>query len=194
MGSDDENPRRWRAVSTTYDRVALVFEEWLPAALIFCMALGVTVSVVARYVFNQPILGIPELATNAMIWLVFIGAAAVTHRGLHIAIDFITDAMSPRWQAAIAVIAGACTLAVIGILFYWSWDLAAGTHRVLPMTGISAMWSWISLPIGALLMALREIAQMVAASRGLLSGDYEHPASSFADEFPDESQFVTEEL
>src|SRR5699024_7846002 len=131
------------------DRIIQVVEEWIPGALIGAMAVGVTVSVFARYVLHRPFQGVPELATGALVWIVFVGGAAVTRRGLHVALDVITNLFKWRSQAIFAILASAATIATLILLLVWSWDLTLGTHRILPMTGISAKFVWGALPLGA---------------------------------------------
>lgn len=176
---EPQKPALVRAMNT----VTLIIEEWLPGTLIAVMALGVTASVIARYIFHSPILGVPELATGAMVWVVFIGSAAVSRRGLHVALDVVTKKMPPRWKAAFAIVAGVCTVVILSLLLYWAWALTAGTHRVLPMTGLPAKVVWIALPIGSALMIIRELIAIGRAVIGLRSGDFDYPKGSFEDDF-----------
>lgn len=167
-------------------------EEGLPGLLVAFMAVGITISVFARYLFHAPIAGIPELATNAMIWVVFLGSAAVTRRGLHIALDVATKPLAPRLKAACAILAGLCTAAILLFLIVWSWKYIHSTHRILPMTGIPIRYIWIALPLGAALMLLHEIIAIGRSIRGLIDGTFEYSSASFGDHFATDEEFQEE--
>lgn len=167
-------------------------EEGLPGLLVACMAVGITISVFARYLFHAPITGIPELATNAMIWVVFLGSAAVTRRGLHIALDVATNALAPRLQAACAIFASLCTAIILLFLIVWSWRYLDSTHRILPMTSIPLRYIWLALPLGGTLMLLHEFIAICRSIKGLIDGNFEYPNASFGDHFGSDEEFQEE--
>lgn len=175
--------RQARAVLEYADRALRVVEELVPAGLILVMSLGVSLDVAGRFLLETPIRGTPELATAAMIWMVFLGSAAATRRGLHIAIDLVVRGLPPRGQAAVALLVSVVTIGVLALLAVWGWELAAGTQRSLQMTGISARYVWIALPVGAVLMMVRELVAVVRAIYGLRQGTYAAASSSFEEEF-----------
>lgn len=164
-------------------------EEGLPGLLVAFMAVGITIGVFARYLFHAPIAGIPELATNAMIWVVFLGSAAVTRRGLHVALDVTTNGLPPRLKAGCAIFASLCTATVLVFMVVWSWQYLSTTHRVLPMTGIPLFHAWIALPLGGALMLFHELVALGRSVKGLIDGDFDYQSGSFDDHFASDEQF-----
>src|SRR5918993_2518030 len=84
----------WRAVALlgAVERVAGVF-------LIALMVVTITVQVVTRYAFGQPLVWVEELATYSFIWSVFLGAALGLKEIRHIRIETFVGHMSERPRA-----------------------------------------------------------------------------------------------
>jgi len=59
-----------------------------------------SLQVITRYVFNEPLVWTEELASNLLIWLTFLGAAAVQRQDGHVRVEIIEEILSPsviRW-------------------------------------------------------------------------------------------------
>src|SRR5215207_4565086 len=84
----------WRAVALlgAIERVAGVF-------LIALMVVTITVQVVTRYAFGQPLVWVEELATYSFIWSVFLGAALGVKEMRHIRIETFLDRIRLRAAA-----------------------------------------------------------------------------------------------
>src|SRR5215204_4405168 len=101
----------WRAVALlgTIERVAGVF-------LIALMVVTITVQVVTRYAFGQPLVWVEELATYSFIWSVFLGAALGLKEMRHIRIETFLDRVKPRsgalFRAALYALILVCTVAL----------------------------------------------------------------------------------
>src|SRR5215218_987102 len=86
----------WRAVAWlgAVERVAGVF-------LIALMVVTITIQVVTRYAFGQPLVWVEELATYSLIWAVFLGAAAGLKELRHIRIETFVGRFSARPRAVL---------------------------------------------------------------------------------------------
>jgi TRAP-type C4-dicarboxylate transport system permease small subunit len=62
--------------------------------------------VVARYVFNRPIIAGDELAMILLVWSVFLTDALVTRDRDHVAFDIVWDLASPGVRRAMLVVQG----------------------------------------------------------------------------------------
>ena len=65
------------------------FEEWLTLALFWIMGGLVFTQFFTRYALNDSYAGTEELATNCLIAVVFIGAAACIRKDRHIQVDIL---------------------------------------------------------------------------------------------------------
>src|SRR5918995_2224489 len=101
----------WRAIVWLgeVERIAGIF-------LIALMVVTITVQVVTRYAFGQPLVWVEELATYSFIWSVFLGAALGLKEMRHIRIETFLDRIGARSaalaQALLYGIVGACCLAL----------------------------------------------------------------------------------
>jgi TRAP-type transport system small permease protein len=101
----------WRAVALlgAVERVAGVF-------LIALMVVTITVQVVTRYAFGQPLVWVEELATYSFIWSVFLGAALGVKEMRHIRIETFLDRIRVRtaafFRAALYALILLCSIAL----------------------------------------------------------------------------------
>ena len=87
-------PRRWwrllRRLGTLERAVCVVLLRWI--------VIAITIQIVTRYLFGQPLVWVEESAGYAFIWLVFLGAAAGFKELRHIRIDTFVVRLRPRPQ------------------------------------------------------------------------------------------------
>ena len=110
--------RWWR----TIELLARV-ERAIGVLLISTIVVTITVQVVTRYAFGQPLVWVEELAGYCFLWSVFLGAALGAKELRHIRIDTFVARLPVRrqaaWRAATWAIAGLCC-AVIAVQ---AWDI-----------------------------------------------------------------------
>jgi TRAP-type transport system small permease protein len=101
----------WRALALLgeAERIAGVF-------LIALMVVTITIQVVTRYAFGQPLVWVEELATYSFIWSVFLGAALGLKEMRHIRIETFLDRVKPRsgalFRAALYTLVLVCSVAL----------------------------------------------------------------------------------
>ena len=101
----------WRAVALlgAVERVTGVF-------LIALMVVTITVQVVTRYAFGQPLVWVEELATYSFIWSVFLGAALGLKEMRQIRIETFLDRIRVRtaafFRAALYALILLCSIAL----------------------------------------------------------------------------------
>ena len=86
-----------------------------PEQLILLVSLAVlTVAIVwgvlSRYVVETPAVWVPEIARLSFAWLVFIGAAEVHRRKMHVGVDIFTSALPANAQRPLAFLIEAATI------------------------------------------------------------------------------------
>src|SRR5918994_145753 len=72
--------------------------------LIALMVVTITVQVVTRYAFGQPLVWVEELATYSFIWSVFLGAALGLKEMRHIRIESFLDRIGARSGAILRAV------------------------------------------------------------------------------------------
>ncbi len=135
------------------DRIDLILGKML-ICIMAVMVVNVLWQVFTRYVTGSPSSFTDELARYLMIWIGVLGAAYVSGRNMHVAIDVLPQKVGPKLQrkmlltvnvliiafAAVALVMGGCRLVYISfVLGQHSPALnmpLAVVYLVLPLSGL----------------------------------------------------------
>lgn len=138
------------AVSTVLMLVALALTAW---------------SVFMRYVLNRPPVWIDQFTGFLLVALVMFGVTEAYRRGQHIAIDLLTEKLSPRMQRIRWIWSDLCVLAFSAVLVISTWEAVEFAHSFGAFTsGSIQIAAWIpQLPllIGGLLLGLFAVARLI---------------------------------
>lgn len=78
----------------------------IPAAiLVAAETIILLIGVVARFVFDNPLVWSDEIASLLFLWLAMLGAAIALRRGVHMRLTTVTALLSPGWQARLDALA-----------------------------------------------------------------------------------------
>jgi len=124
-------------------------------ALATAIILILAVQIVFRYVFNSSIVWSEEVATWCLVWLVFIGAAAIMQRWEHVQITILIRRLPLGIRPGVIVFAKLATGVAVGLVAYYGVQWVVGPAHIRSQTsGISTRWIKLAVPIGAGLMTL----------------------------------------
>lgn len=114
-------------------------------------------NVVARYLFARAIFGADEIQTYAMVWMAFVGAAAVTWRNAHLRMDVLVAFLPPWARTALRAAELVLMLATAAVVL-WQSSLyvsqmaslgrrsdAAGIPMAIPHAAVGAGFGLIAL-------------------------------------------------
>jgi tripartite ATP-independent transporter DctM subunit len=88
-----------------------------PAALlVVAEVLVLLTGVVARFVFDSPLVWSDEIASLLFLWLAMLGAAIALRRGVHMRLTTLTGRMAPRWQSRLDALATGVPLLFLALL------------------------------------------------------------------------------
>jgi TRAP-type C4-dicarboxylate transport system permease small subunit len=148
-----------RGLTWFVERVLIVLSV-LIAAVVF-------LQVVFRYVLQQPLFWSEELPRYLLIWMSFLAAALAQKDEAHINIALAITPLPRAVQRYIRLLANLAILGFLSILIY-SGSLVTritATHRStalqIPMAAV-----YVALPVGAALMMLYLVLQIVQDVRG----------------------------
>jgi tripartite ATP-independent transporter DctM subunit len=145
----------------------------IPAAILVVVEVIVLFSgIVARYIFQRPIIWSDELASILFLWLAMLGAVIALRRGEHMRMTAIVARFPERrpFFDALALAAGLGFLVLI-VRPATNWAIEEG-FVVTPAMEISAAWRAAAFPIGVGLMivfALLRLATRTGLAQALLS-------------------------
>jgi len=142
---------------------------YLLVAGIACVMLA---QVFFRYVLNDSLQWSEELSLYAMIWLVFLGSVTLVRGWGHIAITAFINLLPFRVRTWTFVLAKVLSLVFIVVLCYWGVQLVSlQVHAASPSMGFSTRWIKVSIAVGAALMALFIVSEVLRDLAALRRGD-----------------------
>lgn len=153
--------------------------NWLDGAsrvfLIFSFAvmiLACLLQVFCRYVLNDPLSWPEELTIYLMAWMTFIGSAVAIKSSEHIAVDIVLNFLPERFRDLLLFIVKIVTLFIVVYLFKAGLGLTtSSTKMISDALGISMVWPRISMPIGAVLMAIHLVHMIISDIEKLFGSD-----------------------
>jgi len=137
----------------------------LAAVLVVAITGIVGFAVVMRYVLNQPQSWTDELVSYLLVMIIMLGAAEVLRRGEHIAVDILTERLSPRARRWVEVWGMAAVLFVAVVVGISGWKVAAFSRMMgIVSEGYMEVPIWLPqtlVPIGMAMLGLAALARLL---------------------------------
>ncbi|WMW64430.1 TRAP transporter small permease [Nitratidesulfovibrio liaohensis] len=147
------------AVAARCDAVARV---WLAGATL-AMAGLLIVQVVFRYAFNNSLFWSEELGRALLVQLTFIGASVAWRGRAHIGMDALVARFSPQWAWRARLLVLCVCVAFFAAV---AWHGARFALFLLPQQtaalGVSRAVVFVAVPVGAALLTLHGLADLLA--------------------------------
>ena len=141
-------------------------------ALFSAMVVVTTMGVFYRYVLNNALPWAEEADRYLFIWLSFVGASITMRHKAHIAVDLLLRYVSPGWHYRLLLIAQACVLVFLGIVFWASLPVIELTSETrATATDIPLSWVYTAVPTGCILIAVETLRLMARARPDGRRGD-----------------------
>ena len=98
-------------------------ERVICVVLLSTIVVSITIQVITRYLFGQPLVWVEELAGYCFLWGVFLGAAVGMKELRHIRIETFVSRLSPPTQAMWRALTWAISTACCVIIAVQAWDI-----------------------------------------------------------------------
>ena len=121
-----------------------------------CTLIGVTFAqIVARYVFNDPLIWSEEAARYLFVWISMMGAARGLHEGAHANLDLMPHRLPPRLQKGLAAFVVFVTAVFLVVLFVTGVEQTQLTALQFATTlPITMDLPYLAIPVGSALMLI----------------------------------------
>ncbi|MEI6116949.1 MAG: TRAP transporter large permease subunit [Burkholderiales bacterium] len=137
------------------------FVESLAAAIVVIEICTLFAGMVARYIFQTPLVWADEFASILFLWLASLGSVIALQRGAHMRMTAVVGMTSPRTREFFDVFASVATLTFVLAMWYPAFEYALDELQITtPALEISNIWRAAALPVGAALMALAALARI----------------------------------
>jgi tripartite ATP-independent transporter DctM subunit len=149
------------AVLNTLERPLIRGAELVTALLVISEIAILFVGVVARYVFQRPLIWTDELAQMLFLWLGMIGAVVALHRGEHMRMTAMVVKVGASTRVWLEAYGAAAVLVFLAVVMQPSIEYVQEVSRIqMPGLEISKAWVTAPLPVGFLLMILIAIIRL----------------------------------
>jgi len=140
----------------------------LGGLILAIMAGAVFLQVVLRFLGRTGIDGLDEVPRYLFIWLVMIGAASAMQRGQHTVLDYFVNLLGPRARALVLMLTNAVGIGLFVYLIKLSLVLVPNA-QLQTSAGLELPLGWVfaAIPIGAALIILPMLRNILVASRDL---------------------------
>jgi len=140
----------------------------LGGLILAIMAGAVFLQVVMRFLGRSGIDGLEEVPRFLFVWLVMIGAASAMQRGQHTVLDYFINLLSPPVRALVLVLTNAVGIFLFAYLIKLSLVLVPNAQlQTSAGLGLSLGWVYAAVPIGAALIILPMLRNILVALRSL---------------------------
>ena len=131
-------------------------------SLFLLLLILAVMQVVFRYVLMIPLPWTEELARFTLVWVTFLGAASVTRRKLHLAVDILISKLSPGKARVLSIFFHLLILIFLGTAL---WGAIIMMGEAMPIFAgsipwLSQMFLYLGAVVGLSLMALYVLAQL----------------------------------
>jgi tripartite ATP-independent transporter DctM subunit len=150
----NESRTAGRSVTMALDAVLGGLVE-ISAAMLVAAEIAILFSgVVARYVFNHPLVWSDELASILFLWLAMLGAVIAFRRDEHMRMTAATGILPAPTRAMFDLFATGAAFAFLLMIAWPAYEYAQEeTFITTPALGLTNAWRAAALPSGILLMA-----------------------------------------
>lgn len=146
-------------------KVAVIF-------LVGAITAVVCAGVFWRYFLNDALSWTEETSKFLMVWLVFTGAPIALREGANASIDALLEALPQRLRQLLFAVIYAIVLIFLGVLIHQGFGFAIKAQsQTTATTGISMMYIFISMPVGACLMVGVSLQLFIESLVGIVRPD-----------------------
>lgn len=142
------------------------------AAMVLLILMGLTgYVVVMRRVLSQPPNWSQEVLAFGAVFVVMLVVAEALWKGAHIGIDIVTERLPRRVQQGLALLAHLAVSVVALVLMLAGWEMVVFSYELGLASegylGVKLVWVQAPVPIGAGLLLLAAVGQMLAMVPGV---------------------------
>jgi len=135
-------------------RFDLAWPLRLATGAMFCVIVALTIAQVGfRYLLDSPLIWSEELAKLLLVWMVFLGAAAVAFDGKHLDVDVLFQLLPRPVRVILRQLNLAAAVLFLAPLVWFAWEIVdIESWSELGALGISAAWVRLPAMVGGALM------------------------------------------
>lgn len=160
--------------------------------IIVCVMIA---QVLARYVFGGSLIWAEEICRYLLIWQTFLLLGLAYQRGDFVMLDILPYMLPARARLVLKLVVAVPMVVFLAVIVVTGWTYASLFQRqTIPAVdfiwtslfghnlGLTVRWIYLSVPVGATLLAAHIIADAIASVVGFRAGNDDAPAKPESDE------------
>ena len=141
-------------------------------AIMIAMFVVMIASIVFRYILNDSLQWSDELLVWGLVWVIMLGSVGVMAQWRHVYVPVCVLALPTRWRIPVVILSKIVTMIFIALIVYFGIEVFQSRfHRVSASLELSSRWEKLAMPVGAALMLLVGIPQIILDVRAWLAGE-----------------------
>ena len=126
-----------------------------------------TLQIIMRYVFNNPLQWTDEISRMSMVWMTFLGSVIAFREKEHICVDLITNLFPRRLNRIVTLMTELICIGFLSMLtFVGIQYVHMNINTVSLVTGISKGRTYMVIPVASVWMILYLVRNMVERYKG----------------------------
>jgi TRAP-type C4-dicarboxylate transport system permease small subunit len=160
--------------------------EGLAGASLAIIVVVMIAQVVARYVFSGSLIWAEEICRYLLIWQTFLLLGLAYQRGDFVMLDFLPAVLTPRARLVLKLVVAVPMVIFLAVVVVTGWRYASLFERqTIPAVdfiwtnlfghnlGLTVRWIYLSVPVGAALLAAHVIADAIASVIAFRAANHE---------------------
>lgn len=132
--------------------------DWVLTLIMTIMLVVVSAQVWYRFVLNNPLAWSEEVARYLFVWISFLGSAVGVRMHVHLGIDLIDKALSPRGRKIMTIVVNLLIQIFLVVVIVWGIKiLKVVQFQKSASMGIPMTYPYLAVPVGSALMLLNSL-------------------------------------
>lgn len=132
--------------------------NWILTMIMTIMLVVVSAQVWYRFVLNNPLAWSEEVARYLFVWISFLGSAVGVRMNVHLGIDLIDKALSPRARKVMTVVVNLLIQIFLLVVIFWGIKiLKVVQFQKSASMGIPMTYPYLAVPVGSAFMLLNSL-------------------------------------
>jgi TRAP-type transport system small permease protein len=157
-------------VAQSYAASKSFVRYWAEIACAVCLMTFtglVAYSVFMRYFLHAPPMWGEDIPKLLFVWMSFVGAGVAYLLGFNIRMTTLIDKVPHQPRRVIEFVMHLLVVVMLLIILWYSQPiLRLSARNTVLSTGLSDIWTYLALPLGAILLLINEIVILVKIARG----------------------------
>lgn len=139
----------------------IALAKWIAIAALAIMTVMIFLQVVYRYVLQDALSFSEELARFMFVWSVAMGSALAWHKGSHIGVEFVVEALPEAFSKPVKLLTSLLSLLFFSILIWYGFQIVGVTiGQLSPALSLSMGLVYLAVPVSGIVMFIDETSNL----------------------------------